>query len=289
MSRATRAKQFAPFDALKGLREALKMKEYEHDRMQKSDLSEEKILEISKTIQKIKKNDDVYVKYFFDGYYLELSGKAKVDIPFQKIEICGKKIAFEDVFDLKILNSWFVWCVFIYKIMKTYNRQLAVGYAKQWALSHNPNFYHFGGIGGDCTNFVSQCLLAGGAVMNYDKTNGWFYVNINNRSASWTGVEFFERFLTKNRHIGPFGEIWPVENLEIGDIIQLRQNLYRFNHTLIITKIENAEIFVCAHSHDVKDFPLSSYPYIERRGIHILGVREIWKILKSFWKNLLLY
>ena len=158
--------------------------------------------------------------------------------------------------------------------MKEYDRFLAVEYARRWALSHNPNFYHFGGIGGDCTNFVSQCLLAGGGVMNYSKTNGWYYINSNNRSPSWTGVEFFEKFLTKNGHIGPFGVLTDVNNLEIGDIIQLRQNYYRFNHTLIITKIDDNDIYVCAHSRDVKDYPLSNYPYIERRGIHIVGINE---------------
>ena len=102
MSQSARAKQFAPFDALKGLQNALRMKEYEHDRSQKSDLSEEKILQISKTLQEIQKNDLVSVKYFFDGYIKELLGKAKVDIPFQMIEIGGQKIKFEDLLDVKI-------------------------------------------------------------------------------------------------------------------------------------------------------------------------------------------
>ena len=159
--------------------------------------------------------------------------------------------------------------------MKSYDRNLAVEYAKKWALKSNPNFYHFGGIGGDCTNFVSQCLLAGGAVMNYSQQNGWFYINSSNRSPSWTDVELFERFLTKNKGIGPFAELKNIEDLQLGDIIQLRQNLYRFNHSLIITKIENGEIFVCAHSRDVKDFPLSSFPYIERRGLHIIGINQM--------------
>ena len=46
MPRIERARQFAPFDALKGLSEALRIKEYEHDRILKGDLSEEKILEL---------------------------------------------------------------------------------------------------------------------------------------------------------------------------------------------------------------------------------------------------
>lgn len=34
MPRSKRSAQFAPFDALKGLQEALKLKEYEHARIQ---------------------------------------------------------------------------------------------------------------------------------------------------------------------------------------------------------------------------------------------------------------
>ena len=43
MPRGDRARQFAPFDALKGLQQALRLKEYEHDRIEKGDITEEKI------------------------------------------------------------------------------------------------------------------------------------------------------------------------------------------------------------------------------------------------------
>lgn len=156
----------------------------------------------------------------------------------------------------------------------TYNRQKAVEYAVTWALKRNPNYYHFGGLGGDCTNFISQCLHAGGAVMNYDKYDGWYYISINSRSPSWTGVQFFQKFLINNKKTGPYATISPIGDLEIGDIIQLRQNPYNFNHTLIISKIENGEIFVCAHSNDALNKPLSSYYFLETLGLHIEGVRE---------------
>ena len=47
-----------------------------------------------------------------------------------------------------------------------YDRRRAVEYALRWALSRNPEYYDFEDIGGDCTNFVSQCLFAGCGVMN---------------------------------------------------------------------------------------------------------------------------
>lgn len=36
-----------------------------------------------------------------------------------------------------------------------YNRKAAVEYAQRWALSRNPEFYSFEGMGGDCTKLDS--------------------------------------------------------------------------------------------------------------------------------------
>lgn len=47
-----------------------------------------------------------------------------------------------------------------------YNREAAVKYAVEWAYRRNQEYYDFEQIGGDCTNFVSQCILAGTGVMN---------------------------------------------------------------------------------------------------------------------------
>ena len=70
-----------------------------------------------------------------------------------------------------------------------YNREAAVAYARRWAFSRNPAYYNFDALGGDCTNFASQCLFAGCGVMNYTPDLGWFYNSLNSRSAAWTGVE----------------------------------------------------------------------------------------------------
>ena len=158
-------------------------------------------------------------------------------------------------------------------MVKKYNRIEAVRYAKRWALSANPNYYHFEGIGGDCTNYISQCLYAGGAVMNYNKQNGWYYISSYSRAPSWTSVIALANFLLNNKGVGPFAHVEKIENLEVGDIIQLRQNPTHFNHTVIITQIQGNQIYVCAHSNDALNKPLSSYYYVELRGIKIDGVR----------------
>lgn len=46
-----------------------------------------------------------------------------------------------------------------------YEREKVLKYAKRWAYDRNPQFYNFDNVGGDCTSFVSQCILAGSNVM----------------------------------------------------------------------------------------------------------------------------
>ena len=156
---------------------------------------------------------------------------------------------------------------------KEYIRENAVLYAKKYALVRNPLFYTFEGIGGNCTNFASQCVLAGSCTMNYAPIYGWYYLSINRRSASWTGVDFFYNFMTSNTDVGPFGKEVDISLVEPGDLIQLKNSEGRFYHTLVVVRIEENEIYICANSNDALERPLSSYEYESLRVIHIEGVR----------------
>ena len=51
-----------------------------------------------------------------------------------------------------------------------YDRNAVVLYAHQWAYGRNPAFYDYEHLGGDCTNFASQCVFAGSGVMNFTPT-----------------------------------------------------------------------------------------------------------------------
>ncbi|MCI5625590.1 MAG: amidase domain-containing protein, partial [Clostridiales bacterium] len=72
-----------------------------------------------------------------------------------------------------------------------YNRQATVQYAHRWAYGRNPRFYDYQGLGGDCTNFASQCLYAGTGIMNFTPVYGWYYRSANEKAPAWTGVPFF--------------------------------------------------------------------------------------------------
>lgn len=156
-----------------------------------------------------------------------------------------------------------------------YDRTSALTYALTWALKRNPEYYDFSKIGGDCTNFASQCLFAGSKTMNYTPINGWFYINAYNRTASWTGVRYFYNFLSNNKDIGPFARTVNFDEIELGDFIQLKNLGNEYHHTLIVVGFENNIPLIAAHSADIINKPISQYKYDELRCIHIEGIRII--------------
>ena len=160
---------------------------------------------------------------------------------------------------------------------KIYNRQKVLEYAQKWAYDRNPKYYNFDSVGGDCTSFVSQCIYAGAEVMNYTKQNGWYYINGNNKSPSWSGVEFLYNFLTTNKLAGPYGRKVSQDKIEIGDIAQLSFDGNKFAHTLVIVKIEDKSdlnrIFISSHTFDSFNKRISEYNFEKIRFVHIEKVR----------------
>ena len=153
----------------------------------------------------------------------------------------------------------------------------AVSYAHRWAYGRNPAFYDYEEIGGDCTNYASQCIYVGTGVMNYTPTFGWYYINSNDKSPSWTGVEFLRDFLVREeRSAGPVAqETQDLSRARLGDVIQLRFSGDVFQHSPVVVQPNSdgdpAKILVAAHSADVDWRPLSTYDYQAYRVLHILG------------------
>ena len=158
-------------------------------------------------------------------------------------------------------------------VVKPYNRENAVAYAKKFAFSQNTQFANFAGIGGNCTNFVSQCIYAGSCEMNYKPTFGWYYISLDERSPSWTGVDFFYNFIIENTLVGPFGRVATSDELEIGDVIQLAREEEGYYHSLLVVGFDGEDLLVAAQTDNAYARPLSTYTYDMARFIKILGVR----------------
>lgn len=155
-----------------------------------------------------------------------------------------------------------------------YNREAAAAYAREWALKRNPRYYNFDAIGGDCTNFVSQCLYAGCGVMNYTPTFGWYYNSVNSRAPAWSGVPYLYQFLTGNTKAGPYARELPLKEAQIGDVIQLSFDGNAFGHSVFVIDLDKADVYVAAHTDDQSHRPLRTYSYATCRLLHIDGARE---------------
>ena len=163
-------------------------------------------------------------------------------------------------------------------VVKPYNRENAVAYARKYAFSQNSLFANFAGIGGNCTNFVSQCIYAGSCEMNYKPTFGWYYIDSNDKSPAWTGVPYFYNFMTRREEtIGPVAVESSIEQIMPGDVVQLSFREQEWNHTPVVVSVTSPQpsgILVAAHSYDADNRPLSSYQYRDIRYIHFVGVRK---------------
>lgn len=128
-----------------------------------------------------------------------------------------------------------------------YNRAEAVRYALTYALTPNSSYRIFSSVGdggGNCTNFISQCLRAGGAPFAYD-ANPWWYrssggnVMKDRWSLSWAVAHSLYWTLKNREKRKARGlraiEVQDMQMLELGDIIQYEDYKNMIYHSAIIT------------------------------------------------------
>lgn len=182
-----------------------------------------------------------------------------------------------------------------------YSGSAAASYAVKWAKGRNPSFgdYSLGitGGGGDCTNFVSQAVNAGGKGMNKasnisftspDLLPGntyWYSVFMPNAngnrvvhkaSHTWTVVENFYTYWSSRV---PTYETYSPKALEgnanVGDVIQYRSDVTgRKWHSLMVTKKSPGSFQISQHTSDRKNdeigYILDSDPKVKESKLLIL-------------------
>ena len=94
INKSDRARQFLPFDALKGLKEALREKELEIEQEEKKVLSEEQCEIISNLLNKVERGSFLKIIHYKNRKYEEYQG-----IVF-KIDTIKKKLIFEDELEI---------------------------------------------------------------------------------------------------------------------------------------------------------------------------------------------
>ncbi len=101
MNRAERAKQFLPFDALKGLQDELKIREERLTCVEKAELTEEACERLSSILATLNKGDFVSVTFYFSGKYLCAEGQVgEINPTYRYLKLGDFKIPFGDIKDI---------------------------------------------------------------------------------------------------------------------------------------------------------------------------------------------
>ncbi len=102
MPRSERAKQFMPFDALKGLKQALRAKEIEYEKKPRQELSEDQSKAISDTLLLLENGDNVSVTYYCSGFNQTASGEVTLKLNDQFIIVDSNIIEIKDIIKIEI-------------------------------------------------------------------------------------------------------------------------------------------------------------------------------------------
>ncbi|MER6214231.1 amidase domain-containing protein [Streptomyces sp. NPDC001674] len=100
-----------------------------------------------------------------------------------------------------------------------YNYAAMAQYAEKYWSAYNPAYRKFSGNGGDCTNFISQALKAGGwkpvPGTSTDYRNWWY--DGDRQSDSWVGANEWAWFTLSNQRAANLANVY---QLDVGDILQ---------------------------------------------------------------------
>nr|MBP3259061.1 amidase domain-containing protein [Bacilli bacterium] len=167
-----------------------------------------------------------------------------------------------------------------------YNRDAATDYAMKYADDRNNEYHDYSNDGGNCANYGSQTIYAGGIPMDIKGDYEWKYYGTgvdenntkNGRSNSWTSTSYFYDYAKNNEGSGMCAST--DVNLfyaEGGDIIQVGYSGYTHT-TVVINKImkDNKIIDISINSNTVglENYPLLGYVYQNKRLIKILGYND---------------
>ncbi|MDF2698776.1 MAG: hypothetical protein K0Q49_332 [Haloplasmataceae bacterium] len=159
----------------------------------------------------------------------------------------------------------------------SYSFEKAVNYAFKYYENPNPDYRYFKVYeydGGDCTNFVSQCLLAGGIEMVKDDIAPWWYNTENHTySPSWVlSNSLYNTIKSRSQKsdVGPRAiEVDNLNQLNYGDLIFYRNKKNVINHVAIVTAFFNGSPLITQHSPDVVNI---SYYKPQKTRMHFIKI-----------------
>lgn len=103
LTRLERAKLFAPFDAMKGLKEALRDREERHARVARHEISDEQAEENSRAILKLERGMlvEVYCHHAFHDVVIR-GAVTELDLAKRRLKLNGETVMFEDIYAIAV-------------------------------------------------------------------------------------------------------------------------------------------------------------------------------------------
>ena len=101
------------------------------------------------------------------------------------LKLRGRKVS--SVFLVLLILVSAIYITPISASAENYNPSAAVAYASQYWNNYNPAYNNYNSVGGDCANFVSQCLYAGGIPQDgtwYNGSSAWISCTAQIRACS---------------------------------------------------------------------------------------------------------
>lgn len=142
----------------------------------------------------------------------------------------------------------------------SYNYSAMAAYAEQYWHNYNPDYRIFNEHGGDCTNFVSQAMRAGGwpdASPGFYRDDNYWWYNFLNQTWTWINVGYFYTFAAVRSHRTYI--LSTPESMLLADILQADfSNDGEKDHTMLVTYLSGTGRYLTYHTTDTYRRSLAS-------------------------------
>ncbi|WEH18337.1 amidase domain-containing protein [Streptomyces sp. VNUA24] len=105
-----------------------------------------------------------------------------------------------------------------------YNYTAMAAYTEKYWKNYNPAYRKYNSLGGDCTNYLSQGLLAGGwtqiSKVTPEEYDTWYYAS-NGTADAWIGVNEWSWFTQTAKRTTPLANVY---QMDVGDVLQVDFN-----------------------------------------------------------------
>ena len=161
-------------------------------------------------------------------------------------------------------------------IAQTYDRQAATDYANYWwdgrntmngeksQTSYNTTwgtpYYNYNGLGGDCANFVSQCLIAGGLDLTLGANGNGLGVDDNNCiTGVYELVTHLKNYQRTEYYFSSNAAADVFSNTDAGDPVLLGQPGDNYIHSVFCAEVDGSQNLYNSHSSDYYQVDITTW------------------------------